>query len=131
MKFSDRLKELRIDKGMSQKELGDFLSVHKTTISHWENKDKSQRFPDEDILNKLADFFNCTMDYLMGRTNLKNTQIITKEINGHKFEFEVENPEDLLDLMGNEDKYGITKDESKQITDGILEVLHKAGVLKK
>lgn len=76
IKFGDRLKELRESRKLTQLELANMFNVHKTTISNWE---KGKRFPDEEILNKLADYFNISMNYLLGK-EAKN-DIKSKSIN--------------------------------------------------
>lgn len=64
--FSVRLRELRKGKQLSGEELGKVFSVTKTAISYWEN---GKTFPDEDTLKKMADYFNVSLDYLLGRTD--------------------------------------------------------------
>lgn len=59
----ERLSELRRDKGMSQKQLGDILSVSKYTISSYENGKTS---PDDENKKLLAKIFGVSLDYLMG-----------------------------------------------------------------
>lgn len=60
----ERLKLLRLQKNMSQKDLADVFKTAQTTISKWE---KGDRTPDPETLMALADFFDCTTDYLLGR----------------------------------------------------------------
>ena len=59
----ERLSELRRDRGMSQKQLGDILSVSKYTISSYENEKTS---PDDENKKILAKTFGVSLDYLMG-----------------------------------------------------------------
>ena len=59
-----RLKELRIEKGCTQKELADAVKTTADSIYSWE-KGRSQ--PSIETLAKLADFFGCSIDYLAGR----------------------------------------------------------------
>lgn len=61
-----RLKELREQRGISQTELANFLGVVRSTICQYE---KGNRMPDSNILGKLADYFNVSVDYLLGRDN--------------------------------------------------------------
>ena len=61
--IGERLCELRKDKGLTQKELGDELALSKYTISSYE-KEKSS--PDDDTKVKLAKYFNVSLDYLLG-----------------------------------------------------------------
>ncbi len=74
MEFKDRLKELRLNKKMTQEELGKTFNVIKQTISSWENGNSR---PDIDMASKIADFFEVTTDYLLGRTNESR---VTKQI---------------------------------------------------
>ncbi len=71
--FANRLKKLRSERGLTQKELGDIVSLSKQAISGYEH---GSRNPDPQTLHKLADFFNCTVDYLLGRTNSKKIDLV-------------------------------------------------------
>lgn len=64
--FSDRLKELRTSKGLTMEQLAKEIDSTKGTISNFENKNKK---PSLDMLIKLADYFEVSIDYLVGRTN--------------------------------------------------------------
>jgi len=64
MKF--RLKELRKEKGISQLKLAFDLNMNQNTISRYEN---CEREADYETLIKFADYFNVSLDYLLGRTN--------------------------------------------------------------
>ncbi len=59
-----KLKELRKQKGLTQDKLSKILGVSRTTISMWESESNQ---PDNDTLIKLANFFNVSTDYLIGR----------------------------------------------------------------
>ena len=61
--FSERLRELRIEKQISQSELAKILGVSQRSISSWET---GYREPDYEMLEQLADFFDVTMGYLLG-----------------------------------------------------------------
>ena len=62
-KFSERLKELRIDKGVGQIELAKAINVSKGIISLWEN---DLREPKMSNLIELAKYFEVSIDYLVG-----------------------------------------------------------------
>lgn len=64
-----RLRELRNEKEITQSELGKILNLSQRSISQYE---LGIRFPDEVVLNLIADFFDVSLDYLFGRTNIKN-----------------------------------------------------------
>lgn len=72
MVFGDRLRGLREEKGITQKQLGKVISVSDRVIGYYESND---RFPkDELILKMLADYFSVSVDYLIGRTSLRSPQ---------------------------------------------------------
>ncbi len=60
-----RLKELRKKKGMSQLRLATELNTTQNTISRYET---GEREPGIDELIKIAEYFNVSVDYLIGRT---------------------------------------------------------------
>lgn len=75
--FGDRLKLLRNEKdSLTQEKLGKVFNVLKGAVSNWEN---GNRFPDESTLIKLADYFNVSVDYLLGRTDKRQPNHLTKE----------------------------------------------------
>lgn len=59
-----RLKELRLDKGLKQSELANILMTTQATIGKYERGDLE---PNLDFLKRLADFFEVSTDYLLGR----------------------------------------------------------------
>ena len=63
-KFFERINELRIENNLSRAELAQKLNVSVRLISYWEN---GQRECDFDMLIKIADFFEVSLDYLLGR----------------------------------------------------------------
>ncbi|MBN2552034.1 MAG: helix-turn-helix domain-containing protein [Spirochaetales bacterium] len=65
--FAGRLKDLRTTAGLRQKDLAEALGVAQTTIANYE---QGARFPDEKNLRRLADHFDVSLDYLMGRTDV-------------------------------------------------------------
>ncbi|UCF99185.1 MAG: cobalamin-dependent protein [Spirochaetaceae bacterium] len=65
--FASRLRELRTSGNLRQKDLADALGVAQTTIANYE---QGARFPDEKVLRQIADYFNVSLDYLMGRADV-------------------------------------------------------------
>ena len=63
--FGDMLSELRHDRNLTQAELALELYVTPGTISNYES---NVHYPDVEKLKQLADFFNVTTDYLLGRS---------------------------------------------------------------
>ncbi len=61
-----RLKDLREDRDVKQKELAELLNIKQNTYSQYEN---GKREIPLEMLWKLADFYEVSIDYLIGRTD--------------------------------------------------------------
>jgi MerR family transcriptional regulator, light-induced transcriptional regulator len=66
--FASRLRRIRKERRLRQKDLADALNVAQTTIANYE---QNARFPDQRTLARIADFFDVSLDYLMGRTDIE------------------------------------------------------------
>ncbi|MCD3194207.1 helix-turn-helix transcriptional regulator [Clostridium botulinum C] len=83
--FGERLKQLRTDKNLTLDELKDYLNTTKASLSRYEN---NKREPKIDFANKVASFFNVSLDYILGatdekhsdQTNIKNKEELSKEL---------------------------------------------------
>lgn len=64
MVIGQRLKELRSEKGVSQKAIADHLGITQRAYSYYE---QGLRLPPCDVLVLLCDYFNVPADYLLGR----------------------------------------------------------------
>ena len=64
--FGKRFKELRLEKAIEQKQMAKLLGVSQQTISRWENDVVE---PDFNSLIMIADYFDVTTDYLLGRVD--------------------------------------------------------------
>lgn len=113
--FGERLKELRKSKGLLGKDLASLFEVEPATITNWE---KGKRFPKDDILIKIADFFDCSLDYLLGRTDNKSSRIYVGEFNSEPIEIEVNKnypyelkPEDVENMLKQLDLIGFNIDK--------------------
>lgn len=70
--FGDRLKELRLQNGMTQKNLADRIGVTKSVVSFYELR---ERTPSPEVLVKLATIFHVSSDYLLGIEKGKHIDI--------------------------------------------------------
>jgi len=61
--FGQRLEQLLNEKGIQQSVLAEYLNMSDSTISQWKT---GKRSPDIESLMKIAKYFNCTTDYLLG-----------------------------------------------------------------
>lgn len=64
--FASRVKELRTSKGLTMEQLAKEIGSTRATISNFEN---GQRKPSLDMVIKLAEYFQVSLDYLVGRTD--------------------------------------------------------------
>ena len=64
--FSERLRELRTSKKLTMEQLSKEIETTRGTIGNFENGNKK---PSLDVLIKLADYFDVSIDYLVGRTD--------------------------------------------------------------
>lgn len=98
----NRIKSLREEFGYTQQELANKLDGAKSTIAMYENE---TRKPSLDILVKLSEIFNCSVDYILCKSNVRNSveiQIDTDKIN--------------IGLSAN-DYENITDNQKKQIEE--------------
>lgn len=68
--FGDRLRQLRIDKELTQEELANQFGLHKTRISQYE---LNKRQADDELKKKFAEYFDVSVDYLIGKTEIKES----------------------------------------------------------
>lgn len=85
--FGDRLKELRENKNLMSKDFAKIMNVEPATVTNWE---KGNRFPKEEILIKIADYFNCSIDFLLGRTDDPTSIVYSGNYNNQVIEFEID-----------------------------------------
>ncbi len=69
--FHERLKELRDKSGKTQQKIAEDLNITPQNLSYYING----REPNYDILISMADYFETTIDYLLGRTNIEHQTI--------------------------------------------------------
>lgn len=70
--IGDRIRELRIKKGLNMKQVSNELGIAYTTYVSYE---KNYREPNSEVLIELSDYFDCTIDYLIGKDELKEKAI--------------------------------------------------------
>ena len=64
--LAKRLKELRTERGLTQREVAEALGIHSVTYLHYE---KGQHEPPLALLADMAKFFDVSVDYLLGLNN--------------------------------------------------------------
>ncbi len=76
-KFATIIKNLRIERGITQEQLAALLKVSRSTIGMYET---GSREPDFETLEAIADIFNVDMDYLIGRSPIERKEPVTAPI---------------------------------------------------
>lgn len=66
MNFAERLKQLRLARHIGQKEIATHFGI---TPRAWRFYESGKREPNISVLIAIADYFNVSLDYLVGRTN--------------------------------------------------------------
>jgi len=112
--FSRILRELRDEKNLTQQELADELGVARMTINFYES---NRRTPDINFAVKAANYFNVSVDYLVGNSNVKSKQ-------DHRYTKEqVATLEDII--------YHLPASSSQDLLGALCEVLkiaHEQGI---
>ncbi|SHH54042.1 Helix-turn-helix domain-containing protein [Caloranaerobacter azorensis DSM 13643] len=91
--FGERFKQLRKEKNMTQEELAKKFFLNKSSISRYE---QNKQVPEMDLLKGFADFFNVSIDYLLGRTDIRNPE---KELTPEEKYPEVTDVEEAMKII--------------------------------
>lgn len=105
--FGERLKDLRKENNLTQEQLANMFFLNKSSVSRYE---KDKQMPENDMLQKIADYFEVTIDYLLGRSDIRTPHKDEHlDANLEKFPKDKTLNDDLIDLMI---RYGIIKDKN-------------------
>lgn len=69
MEFPERLKALRLEANLTQKDMADKFNISQQAYAKWELESAN---PTKNVITKLASIFNVSVDYLVGKTDQKN-----------------------------------------------------------
>jgi len=123
--FGKRLRKLRKEQNLTQKQIADKLGVNRATVAGYETKGME---PGYNTLNKLAEMFNVSADYLLGRTNQRQPYDNDEKID--KIKEALSEDQDLLEfwdeLHNREDlklMFKQTKDLSPESIKRVIEVI--------
>lgn len=72
MNMGDKLKSLRLEKKLTQKQVADRIGLAISAVSSYES---GNRYPSYDVLVQLARIFHVTTDYLLGMTDKRNIDV--------------------------------------------------------
>ena len=118
--LAERIKDLRQEADLTQEEFGKLFGIVKSTVSLYES---GKSTPDDELKKKMAEYFNVSLDYLMGISDIRNPYInkeddsVTKEKYPDALEF-------IDDFVKEMEKHGY--DFSNKSKEEIAEIIVKA-----
>lgn len=104
----NRIKILRDELKMTQQELADKLGGAKSSVAMYENE---ERKPSLEILIKLSEIFDCSIDYILAKTDIRKN--------------EKQDPLGLAKIGFNMDNYTPPTDKQKEQIRDLLEIILK------
>ena len=124
MNFGERLKGLRSEKGLSQAKLAKEIGVAVGTVSVWE---RGGRKPEFQTLDNLAEFFDVSLPYLLGQSNIRDRY--------PKHDGSLEDPvswteSELEEIKDMSNKIARMSYRSKRIAKATIDALYKQDKLE-
>lgn len=87
--FSVNLKKLRMSRGMTQGDMAKVLNISRSCVANYESE---KRQPDQAMIRRIADYFDVSIDFLLGRSSVKMTVTDSDKM------LEIQQIGDFLDL---------------------------------
>lgn len=106
--LSERLRILRQEKNVLQKDIANYLNISASAYGFYE---QGKRTPDANIIKKLADYFNVSVDYLIGKSNIKESAD------------DILNNEDYTIALHSDHDYDELPDEARQEIANFIEYI--------
>src|SRR5690554_4840510 len=119
MSFGKKLRSLREEKRLSQVELSKKLNVTSQALSQYE---LGKRIPDAEMIIRIADFFDVSVDYLLDRTNERITVDNIKAILASDSAF-ARALDKLTTRKELQELFKITKDLSRERVEQIIRII--------
>jgi len=110
MNIGSRLAFLRDQRGLTQEELATSLGISRAALSHYE---KNRREPDTETLGKVADLFQVSIDYLVGRTEQSNA-VLDPEVRQFADRLELSDEQVLEQFTLTVDGRKLTPEEARR-----------------
>lgn len=113
--LNKRLSMLRKEKGLTQQEISTRLKMARTTYSGYEN---GSREPDNETLDKLAEFHEVSVDYLLGRTDARGKSNYEYPLDAKK-----NSTEYIIHEMVNQYNIDLTDPKKKELLEKLIRVV--------
>lgn len=121
--FSKRFIQLREERNLLQSDVAKIFNVEQPTVSQWEN---NKRIPDSSMIIIIANYFDVSTDYLLGRSESRNpsnglyTKTITDE-DGYSIEIKTEVPFSELSKEKQQDMIDVAMEKLFEVKKEIKE----------
>lgn len=121
--FKDRLKSLRSERGITQEDLAHALNVPASTIRRYESADGGM--PKHERIQMLANYFGCSVDYLLERSEERFPSSKTNSVNSL--------PESVYDkvIKEAEGHYGVNLRDDPVVNTALRELILSLAKMKK
>ena len=96
--MKNRIKELRIEKNMLQSDVAKLVGKSERMIGFYEN---GERDPNTETLAKLSEIFDCSIDYILGKSDIRNPEQQIKDEFSFAYHKETEglSEEEIIDAL--------------------------------
>lgn len=109
----NRIKELRIEKGITQADLAKILKISDRAVGYYENGDRE---PDYTTLLKIAEYFDVSIDYLLGVSDIRNPVVEAYKDLLERKAIQEKGKEELVIGLSYENKGVLTEEDKEEIT---------------
>lgn len=111
--FIKILSTLLEEKNITQRELADKINVTEVTISRYLSGERSPRI---EIVNKIAEYFNVSIDYLLGVSDIRNPVVEAYKDLLERKAIQEKGKEELVIGLSRENKDVLTEEDKEEIT---------------
>ncbi len=128
--IGERIRQLRKEYNLTQEQFGKLFGIVKSTVSMYES---NKSVPDDEMKKKIAEHFNISLDWLMGRTDIPNAYIPEEYTKKHKVtKRDLTQYEDFIKQAGiffmNDE---VTEEDKEKLFRDISELFWKAKEMNK
>lgn len=109
----NRIKELRTEKGITQADLAKILKISDRAVGYYENGDRE---PDYTTLLKIAEYFDVSIDYLLGVSDIRNPVVEAYKDLLERKAIQEKGKEELVIGLSRENKGVLTDEDKEEIT---------------
>ena len=94
--LSENIKRLRLEKGLTQENLSEFLGVTSQSVSNWE---RGETYPDITMLPEIAGFFKVSVDELLGVNRAEDEAEIIRELEAYDNLRDIELKQEIINRL--------------------------------